>query len=190
MFNDIKHFLIAQILFFLRVHGIGDIFAADIDEGSSPVIHEGRPGYDYDTFTLDRIEADFEHGTLAVEASSSDDNGTWDAGDLPVEVVYDLLEWLMEHEDTIIEYAKEAREEPGATGKTVYVVSYENLWGYMDKKYGPDKYGASLENVSDEDFKEASEKFGWNLSVEQFISEFNADGPYAPTTDSHYIRLI
>lgn len=190
MFKDIQNFIIAQILFFLRVHGIGDIDAADINENSSPIVHEGRPGYDYDTFTLDRIEADFAHKTFAVEASSSDDNGTWQAEDLPIEVVCDIFEWLMQNEDHVIEYAKEARGEDETEGKKMYVVDCDDLVEFLAKKYGKDEPFDDLNAVSDEDFKAASEELGWSLSIERFVSEFNADGNKAPMPDTHFIRLI
>lgn len=45
------------------------------------------------------------------------------------------------------------------------------------------------EDGCDEDYKSACAKYGWDLSLEQFVSEFNADGPFAPTNESHYIRI-
>ena len=71
----------------------------------------------------------------------------------------------------------------------VYIISINNLWKYMEDKYGADNYSETLSSVSDIDYKSACAKYGWDLSLEQFVSEFNADGPYAPTNGSHYIRI-
>ena len=107
----IKQFLISQILFFLRIYAIGDVDVADIScDGSSPVIQYGDS--DEDTYTLDRIEADFAKGTLSVEASSSNFNITRHGPDLDVETVYSILEFLQEHEDDIREYAEQATGDP------------------------------------------------------------------------------
>ena len=68
----------------------------------------------------------------------------------------------------------------------VYIISVDELWEYMEDKYGEGNY---TETISDEDYKSACAKYGWNLSLEQFVSEFNADGNYAPTNQYHYIRI-
>ena len=50
----------------------------------------------------------------------------------------------------------------------------------------------SHRDLTDEQFKEIVDKYkGWTLdSVEDLVDQMNADGPYAPTPSSHYIRVI
>ncbi len=47
-------------------------------------------------------------------------------------------------------------------------------------------------DLTDEQFQEVVDNHdGWELdSVEDLVSEMNADGPYAPCPDHHYIRLV
>lgn len=71
----------------------------------------------------------------------------------------------------------------------VYIISVDDLWEYMEDKYGKSNYTENISSVSKEDYLDACEKYGWNLSLEQFVSEFNADGDYAPTNEYHYIRI-
>ena len=71
----------------------------------------------------------------------------------------------------------------------VYIISVDDLWSYMEEKYGAGKYEETFSSVSDEDYLAACKEYGWDLSLEQFVSEFNADGDYAPTNQYHYIRI-
>lgn len=71
----------------------------------------------------------------------------------------------------------------------VYIISVDDLWEFMEGKYGSGNYEETLTSVSDEDYKTACKEYGWDLSLEQFVSEFNADGDLAPTTQYHYIRI-
>lgn len=71
----------------------------------------------------------------------------------------------------------------------VYIISVDDLWEYMEDKYGKSNYTENISSVSKEDYLDACEKYGWNLSLEQFVNEFNADGDYAPTNEYHYIRI-
>ena len=73
--------------------------------------------------------------------------------------------------------------------KRVYIISCDELWEFMEDKYGSGNYEETLTSVSDEDYKTACKEYGWDLSLEQFVSEFNADGDYAPTNSYHYIRI-
>ena len=71
----------------------------------------------------------------------------------------------------------------------VYIISVDKLWEYMEDKYGKGNYTETISSVSDEDYKSACAKYGRDLSLEQFASEFNADGDYAPTNEYRYIRI-
>ena len=71
----------------------------------------------------------------------------------------------------------------------VYIISVDELWEYMEDKYGEGNYTETISSVSKEDYLDACEKYGWDLSLEQFVREFNADGAYAPTNENHYIRI-
>ena len=70
----------------------------------------------------------------------------------------------------------------------VYIIGVNELWEYMEDKYGKGNYTETFSSVSDEDYKSACAKYGWDLSLEQFVSEFNADGDYAPTNEKRSKR--
>ena len=71
--------------------------------------------------------------------------------------------------------------------KRVYIISCDDLWEFIEEKY--DSVAIGFESVSDEDYKSAVKKYGWDLSLEDFVNEFNSDGNLAPTTQYHYIRI-
>ena len=71
--------------------------------------------------------------------------------------------------------------------KRVYIISCDDLWEFIEDKNGLTANDINL--VSDEDYKSACEAYGWDLSLEDFVKEFNEDGDLAPTNSYHYIRI-
>ena len=71
----------------------------------------------------------------------------------------------------------------------VYIISVDELWEYMEDKYGEGNYTETISSVSKEDYLDACEKYGWDLTLDEFVEEFNADGNYAPTNQNHFIRF-
>ena len=63
----------------------------------------------------------------------------------------------------------------------------DDLWEFIEDKNGLTANDINL--VSDEDYKSACEAYGWDLSLEDFVKEFNEDGDLAPTNLYHYIRI-
>lgn len=73
--------------------------------------------------------------------------------------------------------------------KRVYIISCDELWEFMEDKYGSGNYEETFTSVSDEDYKAAVKQYGWKLTLTQFVNEFNTDSDLAPTTQYHYIRI-
>ena len=48
----------------------------------------------------------------------------------------------------------------------VYIIGVDELWEYMEDKYGEGNYTETFSSVSDEDYKSACAKYGWDLSLE------------------------
>ena len=71
----------------------------------------------------------------------------------------------------------------------VYIISVDDLFEYMEDKYGKGNYTETISSVSKEDYLDACKKYGWDLTLDKFVEEFNADGDYAPTNEYHYIRI-
>ena len=71
----------------------------------------------------------------------------------------------------------------------VYIISVNELWEYMEDKYSKGNYTETISSVSKEDYLDACEKYGWDLTLDEFVEEFNADCNYAPTNQYHYIRI-
>ena len=95
--------IISQIETFLDSHGIKCLTAAEVNEGSSPIIIDGLD--DEDTFTLDRLIND-EVDTI-LECSSCWENTSVSLYDVNAEVAEGILDWLYENEEEISEIVKE-----------------------------------------------------------------------------------
>ena len=78
--------------------------------------------------------------------------------------------------------------------KRVYIISCDELWEFIENKYGSievnyDSVEMAFESVSDDDYKSAVKQYGWTLDLNDFVNEFNRDSDLAPTTQYHYIRI-
>ena len=47
----------------------------------------------------------------------------------------------------------------------VYIISVDELWEYMEDKYGEGNYTETISSVSKEDYLDACEKYGWDLTL-------------------------
>ena len=95
-----KNEIIRDIREIFKHNGLEDLYISEIGLGSSPILRSGD--FDEDTFTLDRIIC--SHGNLTFEGSSSWDNMTIGAEDLNVEILDDILNFLLDNEEEIKEY--------------------------------------------------------------------------------------
>lgn len=82
---------------------ISILVAADIDEGSSPIIFADSD--DEMTFTLDRIQ--YLNGKLSVDSSSAYSNDSSDIEDLSTDILIELVDWLEEHEERIRTFSEQ-----------------------------------------------------------------------------------
>ena len=102
---QLKREIIEKIYDLLAHYDLQKLYISNIEEGYSPVLQ-------YDTlcehtFTLDKIDIHTIDGQkhISLDGSSSYQNLTWDGEDLSVEILEDILEFLLDHEDEIDEYA-------------------------------------------------------------------------------------
>ena len=72
--------------------------------------------------------------------------------------------------------------------KKVYCISVDDFCEYVLEANLPDN--SDIDNISNEDYKDACEECGWVLTLDEFVYQFNNDLNLAPTTDCHYIRII
>lgn len=72
--------------------------------------------------------------------------------------------------------------------KKVYCISVDDFCEYILEENLPDD--TDIDNISDEDYKKACEEYGWVLTLDEFVYQFNNDLDLAPTTAYHYIRII
>ena len=87
-----------------------ELFICSFSEGESPIIHED-PYDDNNTYTLDRIVLE-KDGSLTFESSSCCRNAEDDEGDLDLELLIGVAEWVEDKEDAIIEaYSEEEVED-------------------------------------------------------------------------------
>lgn len=70
----------------------------------------------------------------------------------------------------------------------VYCVSAEDFYDYLEEK----NLGGKIDiySITDEFFKKICKELGWELSLEEFVNEFNCDGNGAPYPATHYIRIM
>lgn len=71
----------------------------------------------------------------------------------------------------------------------ILIISIHAVYAY-NEKHGTD---IAPDELSDETFEAINTEFqdGWSFdSWDDFVSEFNADGPYAPIPSEHRIRVI
>jgi len=102
---QLKREIIEKIYDLLAHYDLQKLYISNIEEDYSPVLQ-------YDTlcehtFTLDKIGLSFIDGQkhISLDGSSSYENLTWDGEDLGVEILEDILEFLLDHEDEIDEYS-------------------------------------------------------------------------------------
>ncbi len=100
-----KREIIEKIYDLLAHYDLDGLYISNIEEGYSPILQ--YDSLDEHTFTLDHIKRFIQDGQkhLSLDGSSSYENLTWDAEDLSVEILNDILEFLLDHEDEIDEYA-------------------------------------------------------------------------------------
>ena len=72
--------------------------------------------------------------------------------------------------------------------KRVYCISVDDLFDYLVENGLPGN--TSIDNISDEDYMKACKKYGWDLSLDEFVYQFNNDLDLAPTTAYHYIKIF
>ena len=74
----------------------------------------------------------------------------------------------------------------------VYCISCDDLWEYLAEKGGNEAIveDTDFNGVSDDDYKAACNAYGWKLTLDEFVVEFNNDGNGCPTSSYHYIRIF
>ena len=72
--------------------------------------------------------------------------------------------------------------------KRVYIISCDDLCEYLEENSGVSEFDFS--KVDAKTYKEACLKYGWDLSFEEFVEEFNYDGDLASTTSYHFIKIL
>lgn len=72
--------------------------------------------------------------------------------------------------------------------KRVYCISVDDLFEYIEENGLTEN--TSIDNISDEDYVKACKEYGWDLSLDEFVYQFNNDLDLAPTTAYHYIKIF
>lgn len=72
--------------------------------------------------------------------------------------------------------------------KRVYCISVDDFFEYIQENGLPENM--SIENIGDEEYAKACKKYGWDLSLDEFVYQFNNDFDLAPTTAYHYIKIF
>ena len=68
-------------------------------------------------------------------------------------------------------------------------MNYGSIWKISMVSHSSFQFLSIISSVSKEDYLDACKKCGWDLSLDEFAEEFNADGNYAPTNQYHFIRF-
>lgn len=70
--------------------------------------------------------------------------------------------------------------------KKVYCIAVDDLQEYGEEN----NLSCDINIISNEDYTKACNKYGWCLTLEEFVQNFNEDSDLAPTNSYHYIRII
>ena len=101
--REIREKLIAEILDWLDSHELDEVYAIDIDEGSSPIIQEDIED-ENNTYTLDKVSRKKittragEFAILLFDGSSSHADYTWTEDEISTDALADIAEFLEEYE--------------------------------------------------------------------------------------------
>ena len=97
-----------DIIALMKKYGLDTLYASDIDDGSTPVIMSNPDIADL-TYTLDKVEV--KDDDLLISASNCENDATWEAKFIDIEILAGLAEWLNDNEDAIQELASDDNEE-------------------------------------------------------------------------------
>ena len=102
---QLKREIIEKIYDLLAHYNLQKLYISNIEEGCSPILQNDTL-WEH-TFVLDRIDLHTIDGQkhISLDGSSSYQNMTWDGEDLGVEILEDILEFLLDCEDAIDECA-------------------------------------------------------------------------------------
>ena len=101
--QEIREKLIAEIHDWLDSHELEEVYAVDIDEGSSPIIQEDIKD-ENNTYTLDRVSRKKittrvgESTILLFDGGSSHANHTWTEDEISTDALADIAKFLEEYE--------------------------------------------------------------------------------------------
>lgn len=85
----------------LSKYALDTLYISDIDTGSSPIIYSDLTGYDAESYILDKLY--YDTGIIRAEISSCTNVLTYDLDELPTDAIYNILEYLQDHEDDLAE---------------------------------------------------------------------------------------
>lgn len=109
----------SKIKDFFTKHQLTEIYISDITPTSSVTIFND-PCDDNNSETLDRIDFNPETKELSFSSSSCWDSNYWLIEQLQVETIVDILDWLTENEEKIVEYYYSDNQQQERIITTVY----------------------------------------------------------------------
>lgn len=145
----IRNEVLDAIKALLSAHGLTEVYASDVDQGSSPIIRED-PHVGNNSFTLDTLSV--TGGVLTLSISSCWSEETLDESQVDVETLAGILDWLRDNEENLSDSEEDEGDAPGEAAKNDNEVKKFTLRVI----YGED----ASRCASNEGFDKTAEKIG------------------------------